>query len=91
MKNKILTILCACALLSLAGCSKGKFCKCTLDNESNEVRIVNVDYGTSCKNLQQIGIEEQYTPEGDTIPSLRRSIVDMSCEKIKAKELEAGE
>ena len=91
MKTKVLTLAAVAALLCLASCSKGKFCQCTLDNESNEIRVINVEPGTSCKKLTQIGIEEQYTPEGDTVASLRRDLVDITCEKIKAKDYDRSE
>lgn len=85
MKAKIFALAGLVIALACTSCSKGKFCKCTLDN-TNEVRVINVDHGTSCKKMTQIGIEEQYTPEGDTVATLRRHMVDMTCEKIKGKE-----
>lgn len=91
MKAKIFAIAGVLMLLALTSCSKGKFCKCTLDNQQNEVRVINVDHGTSCKKMTQIGIEEQYTPEGDSVPSLRRFMVDMTCEKIKAKDYDRSD
>lgn len=86
MKAKILVLAGVVVLLACGSCSKGKFCKCTLDNSTNEVRVINVDNFTSCKKMTEIGVEVQFTPEGDTVASLRRDMVTMTCEKIKGKE-----
>ena len=89
MKRNIFFILGIIVLVTLCGCSKGKFCKCTSQEEDNtkpDVRIINVDWGVSCKNITEMGIERQTIPEGEKEPTLVREMRDFVCEHVKSDE-----
>lgn len=88
MKRNIIFSIGIVMLVCLCSCTKGKFCKCTSQDEIPDVRIVNVEWGTSCKNITEMGEEHQVVPEGDSIGTLERDMRDFVCEHIKADEVD---
>ena len=86
MKRNIFFILGLVLMVALSSCSKGKFCKCTALDGVPDIRIVNVDWGISCKSITEMGVERQVLLEGEKEPTLIREMRKFDCVHVKEED-----
>lgn len=79
MKKRILIPVAIFALM-LAGCSKQRYCKCTLDSvvESHEPVMV-VDGGMRCSDITEMAVEVKYTTDDGTHSLQRTEVHKVTC------------
>ena len=66
--------------LTLAGCTKERHCKCTIDDEvTAHEPVMVVDGGMRCSDITEMSIEVKYTTEDGHHTLQRTEVHKVSC------------